>query len=142
LNLPLPGISSGPSSGASIPLINRPLFRVLEDDDSAMNLPKDWSPKKKKKGKGGKYIPDGMAENVAGWVLETRQQQGRKEGGKMMVEEWKEGDGYLNVAGGGERLMLMKGRKKEEIGVGTVVRYDAPWWEIDGWRVCVFWRTE
>ncbi|KAF8253419.1 hypothetical protein K440DRAFT_625483 [Wilcoxina mikolae CBS 423.85] len=119
-----------------------PLFRPTAVTESHL-LPLDWSPTKKR---GGKYVEGGIAAMVAGWVVETRNAQGRRKGGEVVATGVRVEEGFIAVVGGeGEGLVLVRGREKGGGEGGRRVVFEWPWWEVEveggTWRMCVFWAV-
>jgi len=143
-----------PSSAGGAPLFSR--LRELRGDggrdDTAREslLPVGWSPTKRRGS--GKYLEDGLAATVTGWVLETRNAQGRKQGGELVVAAVRVEETFFAVTTeqeirGGEELagfLLVKSQMKL-VRPGSIVRFDWPWWELEvegeKWRMSVFWNV-
>jgi hypothetical protein len=107
-------------------------------------FPVDLSPTKRRPGS-DKYLPDGLAATVAGWVLETRNEHSRGRGGGGVAMKVGVEQGYVAVdlEGEEEGLLLVRGG---EVRVGQRVSFQWPWWEVEvkgrQWKVCVFWDVE
>ncbi|KAF2236364.1 hypothetical protein EV356DRAFT_530986 [Viridothelium virens] len=130
-------------------------------------VPEVFSPRRH----GRKYIPGGMADTVAAWVVEagesgTSPRRGRRSGmeaegaGFVRVEESKGSEGggqggMICVRGqvvgrkGGERVELLLagggGSRGREVRVGEIIEVRPPTWEVvlDGraWQVVADWRV-
>ncbi|KAA8903661.1 hypothetical protein FN846DRAFT_52168 [Sphaerosporella brunnea] len=143
-----------PTAAGGIPL-SAQLQKLLHPTPNIVNTADpqqpllDWSPSKHRHGRNSKYVHQGLAATVAGWVLDVKHSLKKETVFELVVGEVRSEGVHVAVfplpEEGKEMVGWLLVRDSRVLVSGVKVRVQWPWWTITlgdrKWMVGVFWEV-